>query len=278
MSAKLIASSIAEHFSKGYDWTIGFVKASAMADLANEIEIAKAVQFLKAKETAKAIETLKAFEKKQDTKGIGAVATNLSFLYFLESDYSQAETYAESALTSDRYNARALTNLGNCLFIKGKTDKAKQTYQEAISMDATCVEAPYNLGLLYKRAKQYQEALACFAKLDTLLMDSPEVAFHIADIFHKLNDLKRAEPAYKRVISLAPTDPGVLYRYGLLQDQIHGQDRSESFQCMFEVNCLPDVIADLKVVPVFPRQHGCHQMAWKLLYRVRSVPKSASIL
>jgi intraflagellar transport protein 88 len=67
----------------------------------------------------KAIDTLKAFEKK-DPKMIGTAVTNLSFLYFLESDYKQAEKYAELAMLNDRYNAKALTNRGNCHFVKGR--------------------------------------------------------------------------------------------------------------------------------------------------------------
>jgi intraflagellar transport protein 88 len=46
-------------------------------------------------------------------------ATNLSFLYFLEGDYKNAEKYAELAVKSDRYNAKALVNKANFLFVKG---------------------------------------------------------------------------------------------------------------------------------------------------------------
>jgi intraflagellar transport protein 88 len=43
-------------------------------------------------------------------------ATNISFLYFLESDYKNSEKYADMALDYDRFNAKALVNKGNCLF------------------------------------------------------------------------------------------------------------------------------------------------------------------
>ncbi|KAJ7346442.1 Intraflagellar transport protein 88, partial [Desmophyllum pertusum] len=72
-------------------------------NLPNELEITKAITYLKEKDLAKAIETLKGFEKK-DSKVQSCAATNLSFLYFLENEVSQADKYAELAITADRYN------------------------------------------------------------------------------------------------------------------------------------------------------------------------------
>jgi len=45
-------------------------------------------------------------------------ATNISFLYFIEKNYRNAEKYADIAIKNDRYNAKALVNKGNCLYIK----------------------------------------------------------------------------------------------------------------------------------------------------------------
>lgn len=51
-------------------------------------------------------------------------ATNLSFIYFLEGDNGNARKYAEVAHKYDRYNAKALVNLGNVLYAEGKLEKA----------------------------------------------------------------------------------------------------------------------------------------------------------
>ena len=45
-------------------------------------------------------------------------STNLSFLYFLEGDIDLSLTYANLAVKHQRYNAKALVNLGNCLFMQ----------------------------------------------------------------------------------------------------------------------------------------------------------------
>lgn len=133
LSARLIAPIIEESFATGYEWILQVytnhdimtfildsetIKASSHADIGHELEIAKAITYLKAKDFGKAIEALKSFEKK-DMKLVGTASTNLSFLYFLEGDYKQAERYADLAIQNDRYNARALTNRGNCYYAKG---------------------------------------------------------------------------------------------------------------------------------------------------------------
>jgi hypothetical protein len=52
---------------------------------------------------------------------------------------------------ADRYNAKALVNRANCLFIREEYEAAKEVYLEAIGVEADCVEAIYNLGLVNKR-------------------------------------------------------------------------------------------------------------------------------
>jgi len=87
----------------------------------------------------------------------------------------QAEKYADLAYTHDRYNAKALVNKGNCLLVKGEFEMSKQFYLEAIGVEADCVEAIYNLGLVNLKMGAYQEALQAFDKLHTIIPHNPEV-------------------------------------------------------------------------------------------------------
>ena len=52
---------------------------------------------------------------------------------------------------------------------------AKQFYLEAIGVEADCVEAIYNLGLVNLKMGAYQEALQAFDKLHTIIPHNPEV-------------------------------------------------------------------------------------------------------
>ena len=85
-------------------------------------------------------------------------ATNLSFIYFLEEDFPQAEKHADAAVKADRYNAKALVNKGNCLYMAGDVGRAKEMFLEAVGVEANCVEALFNLGLVNLRLNLIAEA------------------------------------------------------------------------------------------------------------------------
>ena len=70
-----------------------------------------------------------------------AAATNLSFIYFHEADYQNAIKYADLAMKHNRYNAKALVNKGNCMFMRGDLEHARSMYQEAMGAEADCLEA-----------------------------------------------------------------------------------------------------------------------------------------
>lgn len=133
MAAKLIAPSIEPDVITGFEWILEQLKSSVFPEAENEIEICKAMAYLKKKNIEKAIETLKGFEKK-DKVIMARIATNISFLFFLENDFKSAEKYAEVAIGYDRlsnifykrYNAKALVNRGNCLYVKNEFLRAKE--------------------------------------------------------------------------------------------------------------------------------------------------------
>lgn len=51
--------------------------------------------------------------------------------------------------------AIALVNKGNVLFRRGEFERARECYQEALSVEATCSEALYNVGLVHKKMRRY---------------------------------------------------------------------------------------------------------------------------
>lgn len=192
-AAKLIAPVLEPgDWAAGYDWTIEQLRIDH-ASVASELQISKALQYLKVKNFERAIEELKAFEKK-DVHLKARAATNLSFLYFLEGDMAQASKYANLAVRHDRYNAKALVNMGNCLMDRNELERAKELYLEAIGVEADCVEAIFNLGLVNKLLGALGEALQAFEKLHTLVPSSPEVLFQIASLHDMLG---RPEAALK---------------------------------------------------------------------------------
>lgn len=175
-AAKLIAPFIEENIFQGYNYVIQAVKAASLPEVESEMEIAKAIHFIKNKEIEKAIESFKSFEKK-DKIMMAMASNNISFLYFLENDFKQAEHFADLAIQHDRYNSKALVNKGNTLFVAEEYDRAKEFFLEAIGVEADCIEAIYNLGLVYKRLGYYNESLQAFEKLHTIIPNSYEVLY-----------------------------------------------------------------------------------------------------
>ena len=81
-----------------------------------------------------------------------------------------------------------MVNKGNCLYAQGQYQSSVEYYQEALSVEATCSEALYNLGLAYKKLKEFSSALSCFTKLHTIFKSLPQVLYQIADMYpHCIN-------------------------------------------------------------------------------------------
>ncbi|XP_033125013.1 intraflagellar transport protein 88 homolog [Anneissia japonica] len=230
-AAKLIAPSIEQTFSAGYDWCVDCVKQSPFTEMSNDLEINKAIMYLKQKEFQMAVDVLKSFEKK-DTKCAAVAANNLSFLYFLQHDYNQAEKYAELAMTADRYNPSALVNKGNCIYATGQYDKAQEYYREALRTESSCTEALYNLGLVNKQLGQNEAALECFLKLHAILRNSAEVIYQIACLYDLIDDVPQATEWFMQLIGIVPTDPAILAKLGELYDS--EGDKSQAYQYHYE--------------------------------------------
>lgn len=229
-AAKLVAENIDPHdWEKGYDWVIEQLKTFGLrhekADLASEMEMTKSLNYLKHKKFHEAIQALQAFEKK-DKKLQARAATNLSYLYLLKSDLKNAEKYASLSVEHDKYNAKALVNLGNCQYLKGEYHLAKDTFSKALSAEPDCIQAVYNIGIVCKSPalRQYQESLNTFHRLHSIIPESVEVIYQIADVYRLLGDNDSAAEWYNRLIARVPSDPGVLHNLG----QINSIEKDEA--------------------------------------------------
>lgn len=216
--AKLMAPRIEPKWEDGFAYVIEQLKTfglDARYHVSGEMEMSRALMYLRNQEFDKAIESLKAFEKRDEHFRANA-ATNLSYVYFLEGDLSNAESYAKMASSADRYSARALVNEGNCAFARQRFEEARQLYLDAIQVEADCVEAIFNYALTCKRMSKYEEALRAFRKLLSILTESPEVVYHIADLSALLGDVDHAIEWMNRLLSRVRTDVRSLIRLGSL--------------------------------------------------------------
>jgi intraflagellar transport protein 88 len=226
-----------------------------------------------------AIQELKSFERK-DVRLQARAAVNLSFLHLLEGDVVQAGKYAALAVKTDRYNARALVNMGNCLLEEeggGEGEgvaRAKELYLEAIGVEADCCEAIYNLGLVSKRSGSYAEALQAFDKLHTLVPSSPEVLFQLATLHEAQGQHGTAIKYLKHLSARLPNDPGVLSRLGAMQAG-GGEGAGEGFHYHTEsYRVWPVDLEVLSWLGVWYVQQELYEQAVELFARASEVQPS----
>merc|ERR1719502_1067103 len=233
-AANLIAPVLEKTPVAGYDWVIDSLNHHGFPRIASELEIAKASYFLRRKEFDQAITVLRKFERKEPSL-MACAATNLSFLYFLEAEHANAEKYADIAVKADRYNAKALVNKGNCMFVNAEFERAKEVYLEAIGVSADCLEAIYNLGLVNMHIGKYQEALLAFDKLHSITHVNCEVMWQLGDIHEKLGEHAKAHEWFSLLVTSPkgrPTDPGVLARLANLFNK--AGDETQAFHYHLE--------------------------------------------
>lgn len=233
-AANLIAPVMEKTPVAGYDWVIDSLNHHGFPRIGSELEIAKASYFLRRKEFDQAITVLKKFERKEPSL-MACAATNLSFLYFLEADHANAEKYADIAVKADRYNARALVNKGNCMFMNDEFERAKEVYLEAIGVSADCLDAIYNLGLVNMHIGKNQEALLAFDKLVSITQNQCEVMWQLGDIHEKLGNHAKAHEWFSLLVTSPkgrPTDPGVLARLANLFNKVG--DETQAFHYHLE--------------------------------------------
>ncbi|CAM9893449.1 unnamed protein product, partial [Chrysoparadoxa australica] len=231
-AAKLIAPTLdLKNWEAGYDWVIECLKQDH-EHLASHMEIEKAQQFLKNKEYDHAIKHFKAFEKKDEHLKAMA-ATNLAFIHFLEGEFKTADHYAEMAIKNDRYNAKALVNKGNCLFMARDYHKAREIYLEAIGIEVGRVEAIFNLGLVNIQLGLVHDALQAFEKLHTIQPSNAEVIYHIANLYDShLENPAAAAKWFSVLLARVPTDPGILSRMGQIAKK--EDDESQAYHYHME--------------------------------------------
>lgn len=234
-----------EECVSGYKWVMEQLRPEYEL-VASKLEIDMAMMYMKKRKFDEAIDVFKQFERK-DASLMAMAGTNLSFIYFLEEDYGNADKHADRAIKADRYNAKALVNKGNCMFISGEYGRAKEMYLEAVGVEADCVEAIYNLGLANLKLNAIPEAQQAFDKLYTILPSVPEALFQIGAIYERYsnnnangvngaltpamqNDLEQAAKTYEMLLHRMPSDPQVCNRLGLVYERLEDENTACHWQ------------------------------------------------
>jgi intraflagellar transport protein 88 len=274
LASRLVAQKSEADWQQSHEFVLQELKRSKYPEAAGEFEIAYSLAYLNHRDAAKAIEMLRQIRKK-DISLMTLAATNLSFLYFLEQNYADADKYAGIALAYDKYNAQALVNQGNCYMQAGREDDARDQYLEAIGVEADCVEALYNFGIVSKHMGAYEEALQVLDKLSHIVPKSPEVAFEISDCYNKMGLVPQAIDCLHRLLNLLPSDPAIWHRLGAIWDR--DGNETQAFHCYSEsYKYCPSDIEVISWLGGYYRRHQQFENALRFFERASAIaPKEA---
>ena len=199
--------------------------------IAAKMEYEYAIRLLKQQEIKRAMDVMKSLEKKSPNMKV-TVATNMSFLYFLEGDVDVASGYADIAIQADPYSANALVNRGNCFFVKRDFSSAKGLYLEAIGVETDCTQAIFNLGLSNVRLDLPGEAIETFEKLLSISPNNPVAIYHIADIHENQGLIEDAIRWFNVLVASQNSDSMILARLADLYLKL--KDSPQSLHCNLE--------------------------------------------
>lgn len=182
-AARLVAPIVGsgDVWADGLNWAVETVREAEYEHLGYILEMELAVQHLRKMNIGQARKILKAFERKDEVQRASA-STNLSFLCLLEGDTSGATDQASIAVTTNRYDAKALVNLGCSYYGQQDFERARDCFHEAVGVEAGCVQAMYNLGLTNLELRDYDGAVQAFEKFLQHVPNDPETLYWLSRI------------------------------------------------------------------------------------------------
>ena len=116
--------------------------------------------------------------------------------------YPQAEAAAQRAFALDSSLAEALLLRGRILGLKGEDSRAEAALAEAVRLAPRNPETHYRLGVFHDSRQQSHKAAAAFEKVVALTPDDPRAYDYLALNLEPAGDVKRAEWAYRKGLSL----------------------------------------------------------------------------
>ena len=116
--------------------------------------------------------------------------------------YPQAEAASERAHVLDPRFAEVLLLRGRILGLKGRPSEAEAALTRAVQLAPENPETHYQLGVFHDGRQQSHKAAAAFEKVVALTPDDPKAYDYLALNLEPTGDIKRADWAYKKGLSL----------------------------------------------------------------------------
>lgn len=177
------------------------------------------------------------------------ILNNLGMAYYFKNRPTQAESHIRRAIELDPKNSDARNNLASLLFSQNRLDEARQEYEKVLSdlvyrnqyrvkynlalihirqdNKARAIQllkeaseehqdycaANYQLGLLYRQARQFQTAIEWFSKAsDGTCYGEPAPHLQLAELYELINKPEMARLKYEDLLERFPDRYGTIAR------------------------------------------------------------------
>ena len=148
-----------------------------------------------------------------------------------------AKELYNQVLKIDPNHSQALKNIA-VIFINLKDyQKAKEYYEKAVEIDPNSADAYYNLGIIFKELKEFQKAKSCYEKADNIQPNNTIIQTNLGIIFKDLGENQKAKDCYEKAIKINPNNAKAHYNLGVIyKDSGELQKAKICYKKVIEIN------------------------------------------
>jgi Flp pilus assembly protein TadD len=121
-------------------------------------------------------------------------------------------------------DSQILNLLGLLAIGKNDNSRALALFTDALHANSSDVAVRMNLGVLYLKYHQLQEAAVQFERVLAVLPQHEDAKLHMAAIYTSRGQFKEAKDLYKAALSANENNPVALYNYAVLQSEMKEYD------------------------------------------------------
>ncbi len=114
-------------------------------------------------------------------------------------------------------DARILNLMAMIELRKDNNSKAMALFKKALRLEPLNVAVRMNLGVLYLKYRQLNEAATQFERVTKIIPEHEDAQLHLAIIYASRNKTKRAEEIYEKVLDRTKNHPTALFNYAILK-------------------------------------------------------------
>lgn len=121
-----------------------------------------------------------------------------------EMDLSRAMIAYERALELDAHHVGALVNLGNVYYRMGQIDEARRLYDRALAIDPQNPNVHYNLGNVYDDLEEHRTAIRFFESALKLRPGNADAHFNLGLVHDRLGNVEKVRRHMQAYLRLDP--------------------------------------------------------------------------